>query len=252
MTTEQKYRTCSRCNEDKPASAPGWVYNVCPECAGETAMPALRKCARCKLHVPYWSGKSPVCRPCAATAAREYRARRKANGTPPQPPRLKTCKLCETEQLYPSPVWTTGIPYCKPCTNRAARERRQGKELPPLPSHPLHNMPSIKCRICGKYKGHTAKNFPSRQHPKICKTCQTKANNASKKRLRAREAWVVCRTCKELVWHEAGGRGWSNNRCPTCSRVAENARYHTIIKPDAERMERRRKAQREAYKDTKG
>ena len=251
MTTEQKYRECARCNEDKPVSE-GWWFNVCPECASETAMPALRKCSRCKLHVPYWNTKSPVCRKCSATVAREYRARQKAIGAPPPAPRLRVCKRCKTEQLWPSAQWTASVSLCKPCINDYARERRQGKELPPLPNHPAHNTPSVKCRVCGKYKAHSAKNFPSRQHPNICKTCQAKSNRASKKRLREREEYVSCRTCGESVWHPQGGRGWSNNRCPACSRVAENLRYHEKIKVDTGRMERRRKAQRDAYKDTKG
>ena len=45
--------------------------------------------------------------------------------------------------------------------------------------------------------------------------------------------------------HPKGGRGWSNNRCPDCSRAAENQRYHQQIKQDADKMESRRRQGRE-------
>ena len=191
--------------------------------------------------------KSPVCRPCAATAAREYRARRKANGTPPPTPRLRVCKRCKVEQFFPSPVWTASVSLCKPCINEYARERSKGKELPPLPDFPLHNMPSLKCRLCGRHKAHRPDNFPSRSAPDVCKSCQTKRQRESRKRLREREAFIECRECKESVWHPQGGRGWQNNRCPSCCRQAENERYHERIKTDATKWARRQEMARAAY-----
>ena len=249
-TTNDTTRTCSRCNEDKPVAGDGWRFSVCPSCAAEIPQtPKLRRCARCRLHTSDFSPRATYCRPCTNAAAREHRARKKERGGPPAPPRLRTCKPCGNTFTCPSEDWKSARnSYCAACTNRIARESRQGKELPPLPDHPPHQVPSRRCRLCGRWKGHTPANFPNRQQPNVCARCQTRRTRANRAKLKGREEYVTCRTCGELKWHEKGGAAWAGNRCPDCSRVAENERYHQRIKTDDAKMEQRRHRQRDAYR----
>ncbi len=246
MDTTTNTARCNRCREWKPDDAQGWQGNLCGPCADDLGVHPTRRCSRCGFHVKDWATSSGWCRLCSAQYARERRHRLKEQGTPPEP-RLRICKPCGQDLLYPSEQWTASVSWCKSCVNAYARERRQGQTLPPLPNHPLHKMPMLKCQKCGRRKAHRPENFPSRQRPNVCKSCQTREQRESRKRLRDREGWVLCRTCGEQVWHELGGKGWAGNRCPDCSRAAENERYWTRIKPDAAMMEERRRKSREGY-----
>ena len=223
----QPLRECRRCKELRPVeSGKPWQFNICPQCQAEIPpAPKLRKCARCKLHTANISARASYCRPCTNSYAREHRARKKAEGAQPPESRLRTCKPCQRELEYPSSEWTGGVAYCKPCTNRYAREHRQGVELPPLPDFPLHKMPMHQCRKCGRRKAHTPKNFPSRQKPDFCKPCLARQAKDSQRRLKERECYVTCRQCKESVWHPKGGAGWQGNLCPECARAYGRERY---------------------------
>ena len=222
--THTKEIECGECARTVTVAS-DWTYSICRQCNAGIYTPKLRKCSRCGFHTSDWGAAGNVyCRPCVNLTAREYRARKKAKGQP-ETPRPRVCKPCQREILYPSSEWTAGVSWCKSCTNRIARENRQGKELPPLPDFPLHKMPTLQCRLCKRSKAHTAKNFPSRQKPNVCKPCLARQAKASQRRLKERECYVTCRQCGESVWHPAGGAGWQGNQCPECARAYGRERY---------------------------
>lgn len=251
MTTTDTMTTdiprCRRCRTARPDDAENWVGALCGRCCEVLGVVPLRKCSRCRMHVKDWQTTSGYCRECGAAYARERRARIAAN--PPAAPRLRTCKPCGSEILYPSAEWTANVAYCKPCAANYGRQHRKGKApLPPVRYAAPGREPMQVCRLCKKYKVLNERNFPNPQTPNKCRACAKKEQRDSRKRLRDREGWVECRECGESKWHPVGGKGWASNRCPDCSRKAENARYHERIKGDSDAMEKRRLQQRDYHR----
>ena len=208
----------------------------------------LRRCPRCGYHVADFSPRAAYCRPCTNAAAREYRARKKAEGGPPPAPRSRTCKPCQRTLVYPSGEWSLNNAWCKSCTNARARERRKGNPVPERRFASPGREPYQACRLCKRRKLVRAKDFPNPYQPELCAACIRRRSQMSYQALKAREGYVECHQCGESKWHPAGGAGWSGNRCPDCSRVAERERYAQKRKgnPDHARKEHLRYMRRKA------
>ena len=187
---------------------------------GATSWVSCRKCGLMKLYRLRSDGKGGkgwkrlACPDCSNAAAREYTAKRKAEGV-----RSGLCSKCHQEKPYHNGR------QCRECFNaqRNAYRRATGKgKRQPMPTYTPGREPFKRCSGCRKSKLHTGQ-WSANQCPACVKASNKKSRAALRQRMIEAGEWE-CVTCHQVQTVEDGARGWMSAKCPECTREMDRAR----------------------------